>query len=64
MRLKIDNKLYIEATVLYKKSLLKNFTKFIRRKLCQSLFFNKFANSKEEDNNFIKKRNPATGAFL
>ena len=30
----------------------------------QSLFFNKFANSKEEDYNFIKKRNPATGAFL
>ena len=55
LRLKIDNILYIEATVLYKKGLLKNFTKFIKKQLCQSPFFNKFANSKEEDCNFIKK---------
>ena len=34
------------------------------RQPCQGLFFNKFANSKEEDYNFIEKRNPASGAFL
>ena len=64
LRLKIDNILYIEAVVLFKKGLLKNFTKSIGRQLCQSFFFNKFANSREKDYNFIKKRNPATGVFL
>ena len=58
LRLKINNKLYIEAAVFYKKGLLKNFAKFIGRQLCQSLFFNKFANNKQEECSFIKKETP------
>ena len=34
LRLKIDNKLYIETAVFYKKGLLKDFAKFIERQLC------------------------------
>ena len=55
LKLKIENKLYIEAAVFYRKGLLKNFAKFIGRQLCQGPFSNKFSNSKQEECNFIKK---------
>ena len=41
--------------VFCKKGVLKNFTKFTRKHLCQSLFFNKVAGLRPETCNFIKK---------
>ena len=41
--------------VFYKKGVLRNFTKFTGKHLCQSLFFNKVAGLRPEACNFIKK---------
>ena len=41
--------------VFCKKSVLKNFTKFTGKHLCQSLFFNKVAGLRPETCNFIEK---------
>ena len=41
--------------VFCKKGVLKNFTKFTGKHLCQSLFFNKVADLRRETCNFIKK---------
>ena len=38
-----------------KKGVLKNFTKFTEKHLCQSLFFNQVAGLRLEASNFIKK---------
>ena len=45
--------------VFYKKAVLRNFTKFIGKDLCQSLFFNKVAGLQ-----LYLKRDSGTGVFL
>ena len=45
--------------VFYKKGVVRNFTKFTRKHLCQSLFFNKVAGLQ-----LYLKRDSATGVFL
>ena len=45
-----------------KKGVLKNFTKFTGKHLCQSLFFNKVAGLRPAA--LLKKRDPGTGVFL
>ena len=45
-----------------KKGVLRNFAKFIRKHLFQSLFFNKIAGMRPAT--LLKKETPGTGAFL
>ena len=48
------------SEVFFKKGVLRNFTKFTRKHLCQSLFFNKVACLRHRDS----KRDPDTGVLL
>ena len=56
--------------VFCKKGVLRNFAKFTRKHLCQSLFFNKVAGvrtlelKKPTDQNFITKKSPSWEGIL